>query len=139
MSKMNKCKYFEYQVLYWGKKFKVPNLKVRKSTKLKKYVAMTCRWYEGNKKCSEIIYSPEGLERYSKRELIQYALHELGHTIFRRSRLSWKREYEAEMIDEARKQWLPWGFIDDTYNYIRKLREEGTIYRNKANTEKVVA
>lgn len=93
---MNKNLYFENQAIKWGKFFKVPNLNIRHSTKLKNYTAMAYRWYEGNKKCSEIIYAPIFIEDLSKREIIHFVLHELGHVIYRRTRIKWKREYEAE-------------------------------------------
>lgn len=33
-------------------------------------------------------------------------------------------EYESQAIDEARSQWLPWGFIDDMFRYINRYRQE---------------
>ena len=50
----------------------------------------------------------------------------------------WERERdEAEgvAIDEARSKQLPWGFIDDMFKYLYKLKEEGIIPSRAENPE----
>lgn len=116
---MNKSKYFEQQLMYWGNKFNISNLTIRISVRLTKWTAMAYWWREGNKKHAEVIYSPFKLKNYSKVKLTRLALHELGHTLNRRTQLAWKKEYNAEKFALATIKKYMVQYYDKCIKYTR--------------------
>ena len=88
---MNKNKYFEKQVSYWGKYFGLPDLVVKPDKRITKYAAYCYRQQ------MEIRYSPKHIPDYSKNGLIGLALHEIGHIKTNAGYYrGWEREYLAQ-------------------------------------------